>query len=124
MNVSFPRDHRLKTKAEFKCVFDKAKKVNQRHMLALFKPNQKLYGRLGLVIGKRVANSAVARNKIKRVIRESFRHHQERLKGLDIIVLGRQQCDTLDKVELRLGIEKLWQKLYEDLQKYPQILSP
>ena len=119
-NVSFPRDHRLKTKAEFKNVFDQSYKVNQRHLLALFKPNQQTVGRIGLIVGKRVANSAVARNKIKRVIRESFRLNQKQLLGLDIIIIARQQCDTLNKAQLREGIDKLWEKLL----KHSQTLLP
>ncbi len=109
--ICFPRNHRLITKAEFKNIFDKSHKVNQRYLLALFKPNQKPYARLGLVIGKKVANSAVARNRIKRVIRESFRLTQDKLSGLDIIVIGRHQCDTLNKMELRKGIDRLWENL-------------
>jgi ribonuclease P protein component len=85
--------------------------VSQRHLLALYKPNQNAHSRLGVIVGKRVANLAVSRNQIKRVIRESFRNHPLKLKGLDIIVIARHQCDDLDKVQLREGIDKLWQRL-------------
>ncbi len=91
--------------------------MSQKHLLALYKPNQKALARLGIIVGKRVANSAVSRNQIKRVVRESFRAKQEHLKGLDIIVIARQQCDKLDKIELREGIDKLWQKLITLCQK-------
>lgn len=111
LTKTFSRNHRLVTKAEFDFVFDKALKVSQRHLLALFKPNNRPHARLGLVIGKRVINRAVQRNQTKRVIRESFRHIQKRLPGYDIIVIARQQCDTLDKTKLREGIDRLWEKL-------------
>lgn len=39
--------------------------------------------RLGLVIGKRHAPHAVTRNAIKRVVRESFRHHRAGLPAAD-----------------------------------------
>lgn len=116
--LNFPRHYRLVSKTEYKSVFDKSFKVSQKHLVVLFKPNEKSYARLGLVIGKRVANSAVARNQIKRIMRESFRLNHEQLKGFDIIILGRQQCDTLDKAKLREGIDKLWQKL---LISYPTL---
>ncbi|MHB1946718.1 MAG: ribonuclease P protein component [Gammaproteobacteria bacterium] len=109
--MNFSRNLRLVTKADFKSVFDKSNKVAQKHLLVLFKPNQKPHGRIGLIVGKRVANKAVARNQIKRVIRESFRLNQEQLKGLDIIVIARQQCETLNKAKLREGIDRLWEKL-------------
>lgn len=109
--MSFPRSHRLVNKAEYKSLFDKSNKVSQRCLLILFKPNQKSHARLGLVIGKRAVNSAVIRNRIKRILRESFRQNQEKLKGLDIIIIARQQCDKLSKQKLREGIDQLWEKL-------------
>lgn len=109
--LSFPRTHRLLTKAEYKSVFDQSMKVSGRHLLILFKPNKKSHARLGLMVGKRVANLAVARNQIKRAIRESFRVNQDKLKGFDLVVIARQQCDTLSKQKLRESIEKLWEKL-------------
>jgi ribonuclease P protein component len=110
-DLSFPRNQRLVTKAEYKSIFGQSDKASQRYLLALYKPNTKDSARLGVIVGKRVANSAVVRNQIKRVVRESFRANQKQLIGLDIVVIARQQCDSLDKVQLREGIEKLWQKL-------------
>jgi ribonuclease P protein component len=83
----------------------------------LFKPNNNLQARIGIIVGKRVAKLAVTRNQIKRVVRESFRLHQTKLQGFDIIVIARQQCDSLDKVQLREGIDKLWQRLITQYQK-------
>ncbi|MGQ0654619.1 MAG: ribonuclease P protein component [Betaproteobacteria bacterium] len=42
--------------------------------------------RLGLLVSPREARSAVARNRIKRRIREAFRLEQARLAGLDVLV--------------------------------------
>jgi ribonuclease P protein component len=114
---SFPRNHRLVNKAEFKSVFDASAKVSQRYILALYKPNCANKARIGIIVGKRVARLAVERNQIKRVIRESFRAIQEQLQHLDIVVIARQQCDSLDKVQLREGIDKLWQRLVTQYQK-------
>lgn len=115
--MHFSKHYRLLNKVDFKNVFDKSNKVSQKYLLALFKTNQLSHARIGIIVGKRVANKAVTRNQIKRVLRESFRHHQDHLKGLDIIVIARQQCDTLDKTNLRRGIDRLWEKLQEDSKK-------
>lgn len=72
------------------------------------------------MVGKRVAALAVSRNLIKRTIRESFRAKQNELKGLDIVVIARHQCDKLTKVELRTGLDKLWEKL---ITQYRNLLS-
>jgi ribonuclease P protein component len=116
-DFSFPRNQRLVTKAEYKSIFSESQKASQRYLLALYRPNHKTTARLGVIVGKRIAKSAVARNKIKRVVRESFRNTQAGLAGLDIIVIARQQCNSLDKIQLREGIEKLWQKLLTQYQK-------
>jgi ribonuclease P protein component len=110
-DLSFPQHHRLVSKSEFQSLFDLSKKVSQPYLLALYKPNDKTFGRLGVIVGKRVAKLAVTRNRIKRVVRESFRANQAQLQGFDIVVIARQQCGSLDKVQLREGIDKLWQRL-------------
>jgi len=116
----FPRSHRLITKAEFKRVFDEPLKVSQRCLMILCRLNQKKYARIGIIVGKRVANSAVARNRIRRIVRDSFRFNQERLVGWDIVVIARQQCDTLSKENIRKGIDDLWEKL---LTRYQNLSS-
>jgi len=109
--VDFSRKHRLIANEEFKSIFDKAERISQKQMTVLYKPNQKAYPRLGISVGKRVSSSAVRRNRIKRIIRESFRHHRENLKNVDIVVIARQPCDKLSNQKLREGLEKLWEKL-------------
>jgi ribonuclease P protein component len=118
--LRFSKDHRLLAKADYKLTFDQPYKISQKHLLILFKPNQKKLARLGLIVGKRVAAQAVTRNTIKRVIRESFRINKNRLRGIDIVVIARQHCDTLNKAELREGINKLWEKL---ITQYQTLLS-
>ena len=80
-------------------------------MLAV--PNQLQHARLGLAISRKVARTAVARNRVKRVTRESFRHWQTRLDSLDIVVLGRVGVSDQTGKSLDNALEKLWIKLIE-----------
>ena len=82
-------------------------------MTLLAVPNQLQYPRLGLAISRKVAHTAVARNRIKRVTRESFRHWQTRLDPLDIVVLGRIGVAAQPGKALDKALEKLWIKLIE-----------
>ena len=50
-------------------------------------PNHMVKARLGIAVAKRKYPSAVFRNKIRRVIRESFRKHKNMLHGIDVVVL-------------------------------------
>lgn len=114
--MSFPRSHRLVTKAEFKHIFDEPFKVNQKYLTVLYRPNLKDHARIGIIVGKRAVNSAVDRNRIRRVIRDSFRLNQEKLIGWDIVIIARQQCDTLSKEKIRKGINDLWERLLAQCQ--------
>lgn len=116
-DLRFPRHCRLTSKADFKDVFDNALKVNQKHMLILCKPNQLTHSRMGVIVGKRHVNSAVERNRIRRIVKNSFRLHQEKLTGWDIVVIARQYCDTLTNEHLRKGIDHLWEKFLAQSQK-------
>lgn len=51
-----------------------------------YKPNNLGYPRLGIVVSKKTARRAVARNYMRRVLREWFRLNREKLGGLDVVV--------------------------------------
>ena len=110
----FPRRARLTEQVDYQRVFRKnPQRSGNRWLTVLAVPNQYGHPRLGLAISRKVARTAVARNRIKRVIRESFRHWQDRLGGLDIVVLGRpgvaaQQGKTLDA-----ALEKTWKQIID-----------
>jgi ribonuclease P protein component len=80
-------------------------------MTVLATPNQLQHPRLGLAISRKVARSAVARNRIKRVVRESYRHWQSRLCAVDIVVLGRAGVAGQPNQVLRVALDSLWMEL-------------
>jgi len=110
----FPRRVRLTEPADYQHVFKgSCYRLNNSWMTLLAVPNQLQYPRLGLAISRKVASTAVARNRIKRVTRESFRHWQTRLQPLDIVVLGRNGISACPARDLDKALEKLWIKLIE-----------
>lgn len=64
-----------------------------------------------MVIGKKKVKHAWARQQIKRVFRESFRHQQHNLPNIDIVVIAKQGLGELDKADLRETIDRKWQEL-------------
>ena len=112
--AAFPRRVRLTEPADYQRVFKGGcYRLNNSWMTLLAVPNQLQYPRLGLAISRKVARTAVARNRIKRVSRESFRHWQTRLDPLDIVVLGRNGVSACPARDLDKALEKLWIKLIE-----------
>ena len=69
--------------------------------------------RLGLAISAKRLTTAAARNAVKRLVRESFRQRQERLRGLDLVVLVQRSLDHGNRALMRDSIERHWEKLAE-----------
>ena len=71
-------------------------------------PNKSSHPRLGLAIATKTFGSAVARNRIKRLTRESFRLNQHALPPLDITVAARPAAKGAAPAALRASLERLW----------------
>lgn len=112
----FPKTSRLLNAADYKTVFSNAQfKVSCRHFLVLANRNSRSRARLGLVIAKKNVALAVQRNRIKRQLRNTFRHNRELLDKLDLVVLARKDADKLDDKELVVTINSLWQDLHSKM---------
>ncbi len=74
-------------------------------------PTREVIPRLGLAISRKVAKSAVARNRIKRIARDSFRHHQAWLGDLDCVVMGRSGLTEQDNAVLFASLQRHWRRL-------------
>ena len=109
---SYSRKYRLASKQEVQSVFAaRPKKVSRQYLLILYTPNQLDYARLGIIAGKQHLRRAVDRNRVRRVIRESFRQTKAALSGLDLIVLIRSSCSKVETKTIRNDIDHLWQTI-------------
>mgnify|MGYP001248610352 CR=1 FL=1 len=70
--------HRLSRDAEYRAVYDAKIKKARGPLLVFIRPGDHPEHRLGLAVGRRVGN-AVARNRVKRLLREAFRHERPSL---------------------------------------------
>jgi len=108
---SFPKRLRLLRATEFQRVFQDSRKTGDQTLTVLGRPNGQGYARLGTVVSRKSVPLAVARNRVRRLIRESFRRNQRLLAGLDVIVLGRRGCDGRSSEDLRATMETCWREL-------------
>ncbi|MGB2241962.1 MAG: ribonuclease P protein component [Porticoccaceae bacterium] len=107
----FKKTQRLLNASDYKQVFDDNRvKVANSSLLILAKPADGLTSRLGLVVAKKNIPTAVQRNRIKRIARETFRKNQFH-RPLDIVFMARQDADKLSAQKLTGILEKSWAKL-------------
>ncbi|WP_166570480.1 ribonuclease P protein component [Pseudomonas sp. R5(2019)] len=112
VSQDFSRDKRLLTPRHFKAVFDSPTgKVPGKNLLILARENGLDHPRLGLVIGKKSVKLSVQRNRLKRLMRDSFRCHQQLLAGWDIVIVARKGLGEIENPELHQHFGKLWKRL-------------
>lgn len=98
--------------AEFQAVFDASTvKVGEARFLLLTCPNGSDHPRLGLVVAKKKVRRSVDRNRVKRVVRESFRLHQAQLPAHDVIFMARQDLASCSREQLRAELDQAWKRL-------------
>ncbi len=73
--------------------------------------NHETYPRLGLSIATRTFGTAVARNRIKRLARESFRLNQHSLPPVDVTVSARDAARLASSGELRASLDEHWKSI-------------
>ena len=103
--------NRLKKSGEFTRVFKQPFRSVDRQFIVLAKQNNLPLARLGLAIAKKRIPLAVNRNRIKRLIRESFRHNKSNLIGLDIVVMVQSRFEQERGAVLTAALCRHWRRI-------------
>ena len=106
----FRKDNRLLNAAAFSRVFEKAGRSRDKWFTVLCRKNEGEPARLGLAISKKNCRQATARNRIKRVVRESFRQHQEQLAGMDVVVMNQVAAKSGSNRQLFDSLTAHWSR--------------
>ncbi|MBI5330380.1 MAG: ribonuclease P protein component [Betaproteobacteria bacterium] len=85
MSHAYGWEKKLRKTDEFSSVFRFRCSYRGERLVVLAAPNGLEHPRLGLIVPKKIIPTAVGRNRIKRLLREGFRLHQEHIAGLDVI---------------------------------------
>ena len=111
VDLGFRGEYRIRKTDEFSSVFAFRKTLRGRHFDMLHRPNSLATARLGVVIAKKFVRSAVSRNLIRRIVRESFRLSRMKLPQRDIVVRVSARMETIDRQALRGEIDELFARL-------------
>lgn len=115
--ASFPREARLLAPLQFRAVFANGDKFVCSSFVIIAAANGQAHARLGLALAKRRLHRAVDRNRVKRIIRESFRHHaQLDLPAVDIVVLARSRTARMDNARLNSDLAGIWRRIQRSMQ--------
>ena len=107
----FTRSQRLLNAAAFDAVYKLRVRVVDDCFAVNAAPNTLGHARLGLSIGAKAVGNSVARNRVKRQVRDSFRLVAAELPGLDLVVGARNGARTAHNAQLRESLDGLWKKI-------------
>jgi ribonuclease P protein component len=110
-NDSLPKDVRLRKRAEFLKLSRHGRKIRTSYFIAAVSKGTEKNNRIGITVSKKVGN-AVARNRIKRLVREYFRHRKDFVSGTnDISIIARKGLTALSNREIYEKLNKLFEKI-------------
>jgi ribonuclease P protein component len=130
----FPRDARLRTPRQFQNVFSQGSRFQEKgfrlHVrlattivqakcardtprigqsdAGLSTRSLAVGARLGISVPKRIASLAVERNRLRRIVRESFRRVRDRLPPGDYVLLALREATGGSSSALRGALDALW----------------
>jgi ribonuclease P protein component len=105
----FDKTKRLLNKSEYNQVFKQAEKIVTSDLIVLHRKNSIGNARIGFVLAKKNIPKACQRNRLKRLLRESFR--QSYLPAVDIVVIGRYGLSNVSNEALTSKLGNTWKKL-------------
>jgi len=119
----FTVEQKIVESACFKQVFKQSARVSTPYFALLARPNNRSFARLGLSVAKHDVPLATSRSRLKRLFRESFRHHKEVMAGYDVVVCARRASKTQDSKVLRQLVDAQWKKLSRSCSNYSFTVS-
>jgi len=97
----------LRKNSEFQTVFKKGKSKANKYFVMYVLKNGSDKNLLGISVSKKVGNSVI-RHRIKRLVKESYRLHEDMFNsGLNIVVIARKGSDELDYSQIEKSLMHL-----------------
>ena len=105
----FDKTRRLLKKSDYDGVFNQAKKIVTPYFIVLYCDNEVGHARLGLALSKKTIAKAHDRNRVKRLLRETFRTRS--LPAVDVVILARSGVANVENPMIVNKLDTLWDKL-------------
>jgi len=108
---AFSRRHRFAAQGSFGPVLRASRKIRGRQAVLHVARAPAEESRLGIALARRMVRSSVARNRIKRLLREVFRHHAVKSRGFDCVVTLRTAPAEGDEAAIALEVHGFFDQL-------------
>src|SRR5512134_2105610 len=108
--LRFGVDLRLRSKLQFDAVYAGGRRIDDRFFALRVKPNGLAHPRVGLAVAVKTAGNGVKRNRLRRLVRESFRLAQFQLPAVDIVVAAKYPAAGAPAASLRDSLATLWKR--------------
>ncbi len=111
---SFQKVDRILKRSDFLRLARNGKRIHGKHFVVAFCRNSLGNTRLGITASKRVG-CAVARNRIKRLVREYFRSHRAGIDGTyDLNIIAKKGSADLSSKKINQTLEGFFHKISTD----------
>jgi ribonuclease P protein component len=109
--LRFGANLRLRSKLQFDAVYAGSRRIDDRFFALRVKANGLSHPRVGLAVAVKMAGNAIGRNRIRRLVRESFRLSQHELPPVDIVVAAKFPSREASATSLRDSLATLWKRV-------------
>jgi ribonuclease P protein component len=109
--LGFGAELRLRSKLQFDAIYAGGRRIDDRFFALRVKPNGLTHARVGLAVAVKTAGNGVKRNRLRRLVRESFRLAQHELPAVDIVVGAKIPSREAPATTLRASLATLWQRV-------------
>lgn len=108
------KNYFLQKARDFSNVWAKPRRAKGEYATLVARENNLGIPRIGFLVAKRKVKKAVDRNKIKRLVKESFRLNKKTIANFDIIFLLNKEPDLKNSYLLSQELNRQWRKFASD----------
>jgi ribonuclease P protein component len=99
--------HRLHSGPEYDRVYRQGARAGDALFAVNVLPNAYGHARLGMSVGAKTVGNSVQRNRVRRLLREIFRHRREQLPAMDFVVTSRPGARSATRADIIASVERL-----------------